>query len=77
MLDARDEPYNQTTSTLARLACCEPQLVRDYANLQLIECIRLENGTRLFKSSAAARVREIRAERLARRGGRRTARPAA
>jgi hypothetical protein len=37
---------------------------------ELIESMRLPNGMRLLKPSAAARVREIYKEHMARRGGR-------
>jgi DNA-binding transcriptional MerR regulator len=74
MLNTDSELFDQTTGSLARLANVLPETVRAYADLELIECLRLENGVRMFKSSAAARVKEIRAERMAHRGGRRVAR---
>jgi hypothetical protein len=65
------EQFTETTNTVARAVDppCDPGTVRDYADLGLLECLRLANGVRLFKPSAAAKVREIRAQRLARRGG--------
>lgn len=65
------EGFTETTNTVARMVNppCDAGTVRQYADLGLLECQRLANGVRLFKPSAAARVREIRAERLARRGG--------
>jgi hypothetical protein len=73
------DQFTETTNTVARAVDppCDPGTVRDYADQGLIECLRLANGVRLFKPSASERVRQIRAERLARRGGRHTARTAA
>jgi hypothetical protein len=72
---ARNEQFTLSTNEVARAVDppCDPGLVRIYADLQLIECLRLGNGTRLFKPSAAAEVARIRTKRLARRGGRRVA----
>jgi len=66
--------FTETTTAIARPAQVLPETVRLYANLNLIEHIRLANGTRLFKPSAVQRVREIYAERMARRGRRSAAR---
>lgn len=65
------EQFTETTNTVARAVDppCDPGTVRDYADWGLIECRRLANGVRLFKPSAVSEVREIRAERLGRRGG--------
>jgi DNA-binding transcriptional MerR regulator len=63
-----DELHTETTTTIARSACVLAETVRDYENLGLLECVRLPSGVRLFKPSAAQRVREIFAERMARRG---------
>jgi DNA-binding transcriptional MerR regulator len=66
-----EEQFSETAANVARAVddSCDPATVRLYADLRLIPCLRLRNGTRLFKPSAAALVREIRAERLSRRGG--------
>jgi DNA-binding transcriptional MerR regulator len=75
----RIDQFTETTNTVARAVDppCDPGTVRDYANLGLIEYRRLANGVRLFKPSAVKKVREIRAKRLARRGGRHSAPSAA
>lgn len=60
--------FELTTSGLAREAKVIAETVREYADLGLIECRRLENGTRLFQRSAITKVRVIREQRLANRG---------
>jgi hypothetical protein len=66
---ALQEQYCETVSTIARLSgCASAEIVRLYADLKLIECIRTDSGLRLFRPSAALKVREIYRERLARRG---------
>jgi hypothetical protein len=65
-----DENYTQTSNTIAAKVPCDPSLVRAYADAGWIECRRLASGVRLFKPSAISAVRKLRAERLARRGGR-------
>ena len=65
-----DENYTETSNTVAGKVPCDAGLVRDYADAGWIECRRLANGVRLFKPSAVQAVRKLRAERLARRGGR-------
>jgi hypothetical protein len=69
---SKSEAFTETTNSLARAVepPCDAGLVRQYADMGLLECQRLANGVRLFKRSAAARVAAIRAQRLARRGGR-------
>jgi hypothetical protein len=69
------EQFTESTNAVARAVDppCDPGLVRVYADMGLIECLRLANGVRLFKPSTAAQVARIRTERLARRGGRRVA----
>lgn len=66
-----DDPFTQTSNDLARAVPCDPGTIRDYADSGLIECHRLASGIRLFQASAAEQVRQIRTERLARRGGNR------
>jgi hypothetical protein len=63
------ENYSETTSAMGRVAGVLPQTVVIYCDLGLLDHIRLANGVRLLKPSAAGRVREIYAERIARRGG--------
>jgi hypothetical protein len=76
---SKRESFSLTTNTLATMVNppCDAGTVRDYADAGLIECMRLANGVRLFKASAAADVARIRAERLSRRGGRHPRGPAA
>ena len=62
------ESYSETTGSVARQAGVLAETVRLYGDLGLLECTRLSNGIRLFKPSAAERVREIYTERMARRG---------
>jgi hypothetical protein len=69
------ESFSQTTNAIAAAVPCDAGTVRDYCDLGLLEHQRLANGVRLLKPSAAQRVREIRAQRLARRGGRHDRRP--
>ena len=64
-----DDIFSETTTTIAAAVPCNSATVRDYGDWGLIECRRLANGTRLFQRSAVERVRKLRAERLARRGG--------
>jgi len=63
------ENYSETTSATARVAGVLPQTVVIYCDLGLLDHIRLANGVRLLKPSAGGRVKEICAERIARRGG--------
>lgn len=65
------EGYSETTNAIAGAVPCDAGTVRDYCDWGLVEYMRLANGVRLLKPSAVRRVREIRAQRLARRGGRR------
>lgn len=62
------EHFTETTGSLARKAEVGEHTVRVYADENLIEYVRIANGQRLFKPSAAARVRELFIERMARRG---------
>lgn len=65
--------YTDTAGAIARKAGVSVPTVNVYAELGLVDCIRASNGWRLFKPSAADRVREVRDKRLANRGGRRRA----
>lgn len=65
--------YTETTGSTARKAGVLPETVRTYADLGLLDCLRVANGMRMFRADAADRVREIHAERMARRGGSRKA----
>lgn len=64
-----DDAFTETTGSLSRKAGVLPETIRAYGDMQLIECQRLANGRRMFRSSAVAQVKKILAERLARRGG--------
>ena len=57
---------------IARAAGVLPETVRHYADLNLIEHTRLVGGQRMFRASAAQRVREIYTQRMANRGRPRT-----
>lgn len=65
---AEDERFSETTNAIARRVPCDAGTVRLYADKNLIECLRLQSGVRLFKVSAAAEVRAIREARMARSG---------
>jgi DNA-binding transcriptional MerR regulator len=67
------EQFTETTTTLAAFAGCLPETVRLYGKLGLLDSMRLPSGVQLFKRSDAAKVRQIMAERLKRRGGGRRA----
>jgi hypothetical protein len=71
MREAENEVFDQTIGDIARASEADAGTVRDYANLGLIECKRLSNGTRLFSAGAAAQVRRVLLERLANKGRRR------
>lgn len=62
--------HDQTTTAIAREASVLPATVRLYADLGLLDYITSSEGRRLFQKTAAQRVREIYAERMARRGRR-------
>ncbi|MDA8350168.1 MAG: hypothetical protein M0038_15445 [Pseudomonadota bacterium] len=67
------EGYSKTTNAIAAAVPCDSGTVRHYCDWGLIEHQRLANGTRFLKPSAVEGIRKIRAERLARRGGKRQA----
>lgn len=54
-------------------ADCTPQYVGQLAVQGLVPHVVASNGTRLFSEEAAILVRKIKAERLARRGWKRSA----
>jgi DNA-binding transcriptional MerR regulator len=58
----------QTTGALAREADVSAPTVRLYADLELIKYTVDSRGNRLFEPGTAAKVREIYAERMGRRG---------
>lgn len=62
--------YTDTISKLARDGDTTVPTVHLYATLGLLDFIVASNGTRLFRTGQAERVREILAERMARRGRR-------
>jgi DNA-binding transcriptional MerR regulator len=61
--------YIETTGDLARESGVTVQTVVLYANAGFLDYVRMKNGTRLFKPGQAGRVRELCADRKARRGG--------
>lgn len=71
------DSFIETTSSVARRAGVLAETVRLYGKLGLIDFLTLPNGTKLYQASTADRVKEIYRERMARRGGRRTAHRAA
>jgi hypothetical protein len=62
------ENFSETPSKMGRDIGIHPGTVRSYCDEGLVEFLRLANGTRLLKPSAALRIREVYAERIARRG---------
>jgi DNA-binding transcriptional MerR regulator len=68
------EVFSETTTAVAQAADVLPQTVRLYADLGLLEYVRLRNGTRLLKPSAAAAVRTIYKQRKRGQGCRAAAR---
>ena len=73
----QDDEFTQTPNAIAGAVPCDAGTVRDYCDWGLVPYRRISNGTRLLKPSAVDQVRRIRAERLARRGGRHSARSTA
>lgn len=70
MKRVKAESFSLTTNAVAGAVPCDAGTVREYCDAGLLEHQRLPNGMRLLKASAVDRVREIRAEHLARRGRR-------
>lgn len=64
-----EELFVETSGSIARAAGVLPETVRHYADAGLVEHVRLPNGQRLFKASSAESVKQICAERMARRRG--------
>lgn len=56
--------FTETTNAVAREVPCDAGTVRAYADMGLVPHMRLANGIRLFRPSAAALVREIREKRV-------------
>jgi|HubBroStandDraft_4_1064222.scaffolds.fasta_scaffold09481_4 DNA-binding transcriptional MerR regulator len=69
--------FDRTASQVAAESGRTQETVRAYADRNLLECIRLANGTRLFRPDAAERVREIYKQRMRRWRGRPTVTDAA
>jgi hypothetical protein len=61
--------FSETTNAIAAAVPCDAGTVRAYCDWGWIECRRISNGVRLLKPSAVEKVRKLRTERLARRGG--------
>ena len=53
-------------STAAREADVSVDTLRNYTNQGLIECERLENGTRIFNEASIANARELKKANMAR-----------
>lgn len=53
-------------STAAREADVSVDTLRSYTNQGLIECERLENGTRIFNEASIAKARELKTANMAR-----------
>jgi hypothetical protein len=68
--ESNSETYSETTSAIAHAADVLPDTVRLYADMGLLEHVRLKSGIRLLKPSAAERVREIYSQRMGNRGRR-------
>lgn len=66
--------FTDTTGSLAREAGCATPTVRLYADEGLLDFVRSASGVRLFRAGQADRVRQLYAERVARRGRRTRAR---
>ena len=64
------DTYTDTVTELARLAGVNGTTIRVYADEGLLDFVRASNGTRLFKTGQAERVRELIEQRIARRGNR-------
>ena len=64
------DTYTDTVTELARLAGMNGTTIRVYADEGLLDFVRASNGTRLFKTGQAERVRELMKQRIARRGNR-------
>ncbi len=62
--------FDQSIGDVARDGGVSLPTIRTYCALGLLEHIRLSTGVRLFDRDAAARVREIAAQRIANRGRR-------
>lgn len=66
------DQFTLTTGGVSRASGVCIDSVRQYADMQLVTHIRLDDRRRLFRPSAVQEVAEIRRQRLAQRGGRRT-----
>jgi DNA-binding transcriptional MerR regulator len=65
--------FTETTGAVAKGGNVSQPTIRLYADLGLLEFVLDSRGSRLFDRSAAARVREIFAERMKNRGRGRSA----
>jgi hypothetical protein len=62
-----------TTASLARKVGCSQMTITLYANRGWLECVRLENGTRLLAAGQEVKARGLLAAGVARRGRNMTA----
>jgi len=63
--------FLETSGELARQARVSTPTVRKYADAGLLEFVMASNGTRLFRSGQAEKVRDLYARSIANRGGNR------
>jgi len=63
-----DNQYTDTSGKLSRDAGVTVPTVSLYAEMGLLDFIRISNGTRLFRAGQAEKVKSIYAERMAHRG---------
>jgi DNA-binding transcriptional MerR regulator len=63
------EPYDVTSGEICRLARINPNTLRRYVALKLVDFRKLTSGVYVFRRSTAARARQLCDERMAARGG--------
>ena len=67
----RKQEKPETFGEVVRGSGSSEGLIRRYDKLNLIECTRDPYGRRIFPAGTAAKVRALKAQRLAKRGPRR------
>jgi len=63
--------FTETTRAISVLADCTQQYVGELARAGLVDHVVASDGTRLFQRQSADVVRQIKAQRLAKRGAHR------
>lgn len=63
-----EEQFTESSTSTAAAARTLPATIRGYAKAGLLDHIVTSSGQMLFKPSAAAKARELKARGLARRG---------